>query len=79
MSLIAYKRLGSDEVRLLSAPHLEVYPVGIALLERGDEIISITPNRDEHPINIEQVISAKANRDQQLVQGIPCEALPVLP
>lgn len=79
MALLAYKRPNSDEGHLRYAFGItEVFEVGMALLDRGDEIISITPNRGEHPIEVEQVRSAKANRDGFLAQGIPCAMLPVL-
>ena len=79
MALISYKRPDSDEQHLRSAHGMaNVFAVSMALLERGDELVGISPNRDEYPIEVAQVLSAKANRDEFLAHGIPCMALPVL-
>lgn len=56
----------------------DVFGIAIAILNRGDELIHIAPNKDEFPITVEQVRSAKENRDRYIADGIKYEPLPTL-
>jgi hypothetical protein len=79
MSLVVSKRNGSGEWQYRYGFGLaEVFGIGIAILDRGDELIHIAPNKDEHPISIEQIHSAKANRDRYIRDGVRYEPLPIL-
>jgi hypothetical protein len=79
MSLIVSKRLTSGEVQYRFAPSLsEVFGIGIAILSRGDELIHIAPNKDDYPISVEQIHSAKANRERYMRDGVRYEPLRTL-
>ena len=56
----------------------EIFPTAMAIIERGDRLVHIAPNKNEFPIDVYQVVSAKRNRDQFIRQGIPCQPLPAL-
>ena len=79
MSLLISRRPNTDNWQYRSAFGLaDVFGIGIAILNRGDELIHISPNRGEFPITVEQVRSAKANRDRYIANGISYEPLPTL-
>jgi hypothetical protein len=79
MALIWYSQSKSSDLdfRYVSGT-AETFGVGMAILDRGDKLIRITPNRGEFPIEVEQIQSAKSVRDEFLAQGIPCAPLPEL-
>jgi hypothetical protein len=79
MSLLISRRPVTDTRQYRWAFGLaDVFGIGIAILDRGDELIHIAPNKDEYPITVEQVRSAKANRDRYIADGIRYEPLPTL-
>ncbi len=78
MSVVISRRPITNQWQYRSASGLSVFPIGIAILERGDELIHIAHNKNEHPITVAQIRSAKSNRDRHLREGIPCSDLPIL-
>jgi hypothetical protein len=56
----------------------QIYDVALARLYRGDELIHIGAGRDEFPITIDDIKTAKANRDRYLRDGIFYPPLPDL-
>jgi len=79
MSLIFSRRPSTDTWQYRPAFGVrDIFGIGIAILDRGDELICISPNKGEHPIDVSQVRSAKANRDRNLAHGIPCAPLQTL-
>jgi hypothetical protein len=56
----------------------DIFGIGMALLERGDDLIHIAPNKSEYAVSVEQIYSAKRNRDQFIREGVACHALPSL-
>jgi len=56
----------------------DVLGIGMAIIDRGDELICISPNKGEYPIDVGQIISAKQNRDRYVRDGIRYEPLPQL-
>jgi hypothetical protein len=79
MSLIISRRPESGQWQYRFAFGLsEIFGVGIAILNRGDELIHIAPNKDEYPITTELIHSAKANRDRYIFDGVRYEPLPTL-
>ena len=79
MSLISYRRATTGEVKVHHVFGLsEIFGFGMAYLYRGDELICISPNKGEYPIDVAQVRSAKANRDRYIADGVRYEPLPEL-
>jgi hypothetical protein len=79
MSLLISRLPGTDELQYRWRCGLnDIFGTGMAILERRDELIHISPNKGEDPIDIERVRSAKVNRDRYLALGIPCAPLPAL-
>jgi hypothetical protein len=56
----------------------QIFDIGLARLYRGYEVIHIAPHKDEFPITVEQIKSAKVNRDRFMRDGWRYEPLPVL-
>ena len=63
MYILAFKRgdTGKPEPLAVDAFH-EVWDVGLALLERGDELKRIACTKDETPVTIDDLHIARANR-----------------
>jgi hypothetical protein len=79
MSLIISRRPETDQWQYRWTFGLaETFGTGIAILNRGDDLIHIAPNKDEFPITVEEVRSAKANRDRYIADGVRYEQLPPL-
>jgi hypothetical protein len=79
MSLIICRRPESDQWQYRFALGVsDIFGIGIAVLNRGDELIHIAANRDEFPVTIGQIHSAKANRDRYVCDGLRYEPLPKL-
>jgi hypothetical protein len=78
MSVVISRRPKTNQWQYRNAPGLSAFPIGIAILERGDDLIHIAHNKNEHPISVAQIRSAKSNRDRHLREGVRCSELPVL-
>jgi hypothetical protein len=79
MSLIASKRLTTGELEYRWASGVpQVYDVALALVNRGDELIHIAPNKDEYPVTVSDIKLAKAERDHFARMGVRYESLPAL-
>jgi hypothetical protein len=50
----------------------------MALLSRGDELVHVSASKDESPLEVSWMLSAKRNRDRRMRDGVRCEPLPVL-
>jgi hypothetical protein len=75
--IVSYLNTKTGDVQSATAVALAVYPLGIALLELGYELIHIGRHKDDHcEISIADIHSAKRNRDRFLREGVPCAALP---
>jgi hypothetical protein len=79
MSLIISRRAQTKEWQYRPAFGLsEIFGVGMAILERGDDLIFIAPNKEEFPIEVELIRTAKRNRDRHIRDGVVCQPLPPL-
>jgi len=79
MSVVHYRETKAHPVQFATAVELDVFPLGIAILERGYEIVHIQRHKDEDSnISIADIHSAKRNRDRFLREGVPCAPLPNL-
>jgi hypothetical protein len=77
MSLIASRHYSTGDLRFYPAMGLQqIFDTGLALLYRGDDLVHISANKDEYPVTIENIKSAKANRDRYMHDGIRYEPLP---
>jgi hypothetical protein len=77
VSLIASRHHSTGELRFHRATGLQqVCDTALALLYRGDELVYISPNRDEFPVTVEYIKSTKANRDRYMRDGVRYEPLP---
>jgi hypothetical protein len=56
----------------------EIFGIGIAIINRGDDLVHIAPNKDESPIPIEQIYSVKANRGRYIRDDVRYEPLPTV-
>jgi len=58
--------------------HQGVFDVGLALLNRGDELINISGTKDAFPVTLMDIETARAARSRYVAQGVRYEPLPPL-
>jgi hypothetical protein len=50
----------------------------VGMANRGDELVHVSAGKDESPLDVSWMLSAKRNRDRRMRDGVRCEPLPVL-
>jgi len=55
-----------------------VFDIGLALLDRGDELINISGTKDAFPVDPEDIQTARAARARYAAQEVRYEPLPPL-
>jgi hypothetical protein len=79
MSLTVSRRCQSGQLQFGHAFGISnVFGIGIAILNRGDDLVHIAPNKDEFAISLNDIRSAKKNRDCYIRDGMRYEPLPTL-
>lgn len=77
--IIFYRRPNTEGVRHKWAADMpRAAMLGLALLDRGDELVHVSGTTDEFPLDVAWMVSAKRNRDRYLRDGIRYEPLPEL-
>lgn len=78
--IIVSKNQTTDELRFEWAFGLQqIYDLALARLYRGDELIHLSAARDEFPTSVNDIRTAKENRDRYLRDGVFYPPLPELP
>jgi hypothetical protein len=79
MYTLTSRRHEKSQVQYRYAANLQgVYDVGLALLDRGDELVNISGTKDAFPVTPEDIQTARAARARYAAQGVRYEPLPPL-
>ena len=79
MYVLTSRRRETSQVQYRHADGLQgVFDIGLALLDRGDELIDISGTKDEFAITPEDIQTAGAARARYAAQGVRYEPLPPL-
>jgi hypothetical protein len=76
MYMVTSRRRETGQVQYRDADGLQgVFDVGLALLDRDDELINISRTKDAFPVTPEDVQTARARRARYAAQGVRYEPL----
>jgi hypothetical protein len=79
MYVLTSRRRETGQVQSRDADGLQgVYDIGLALLNRGDELINISGTKDAFPVPPEDIQTGRAARARYAAQGLKYEPLPPL-
>jgi hypothetical protein len=79
MYILTSRRRETSQVQYHYADRFHgVFDIGLALLNRGDELISISGTKDAFPVDPEHIQTARAARARYAAQGVRYEPLPPL-
>ena len=79
MYTLTSRRHETSQVQYRYADNFQgVFDIGLALLNRGDELINISGTKDAFPVTLEDIQTARATRARYAAQGVRYEPLPPL-
>jgi hypothetical protein len=79
MYMLTSRRREIGQVQFRDVDSLQgVFDIGLALLDRGDELIRISGTKDAFPVDPEHIQTARAARARYAAQGVKHEPLPPL-
>jgi hypothetical protein len=79
MYILTSRRRETRQVQCRDVDSLQgVFDIGLVLLDRGDELISVSGTKDAFPVDPEHIQTARAARARYAAQGVRYELLPPL-